>query len=232
MKNMSIDVIEMTPGTYRGWHLSIDIDRTARPLTIRPVSGGTVAFDDTGGTTQEGLLYPGWHGYTSNITFQGPFQITNYTIGQTGLISTAWASQMAFNGFTVRGTTAPTTNGQQAWAAYVSSDGIHRASDLTFDDWDVDNTGTSPTVNGLQLEHAPQADGVTALRWTVKGGRWAFVGRLDATAVDVEGWTISGVAYSSFDSEGPAGIVSNMHVTTSGPPIIDSPMVDGGGNSW
>jgi hypothetical protein len=73
---------------------------------------------------------------------------------------------------------------------------------------------------------------VTALRWTVKGGRWAFVGRLDATAVDVEGWTISGVAYSSFDSEGPAGIVSNMNVTTSGPPIIDSPMVDGGGNTW
>jgi len=232
MKNMSIDVIEMQPGTYRGWHLSFDVDRTARPLTVRPAAGGSVVFDDAGGQTHQGLFYAGWSSYTSHITFQGPFQITNYSIGQTGLVSTAWVADLAFNGFTVRGTTAPSTNGQTAWAVYVSSDGTHRGTNLTFNDWDVDNSGTSPTVNGMQLEHSPQAIGVTALRWTVKGGYWGFVGRADATGVDIEGWTISGTSGPSFDSEGPAGIVKNMHATTSGAPIIQSPMVNGGGNVW
>jgi hypothetical protein len=63
-------------------------------------------------------------------------------------------------------------------------------------------------------------------------GYWAFVGRLDATAVDIEGWTISGTDGPSFDCEGPSGVVRNMHATGSGAPIIESPMVDGGGNVW
>jgi hypothetical protein len=230
MKNMSIDVIEMEPGTYRGWHLFFDIDRTRRPLTVRPAHG-TVTFDNAGGGNPDGLLYPGWHGYTAHITFSGPFVIQNYKIEQTGLISTAWASHMAFNGFTVRGTTAPTTNGETAYAVYVSSDGVHRGSYLTFDNWNVDNTKSDQKVSGLQLYHTPQAIGVTALHWRVTGGHWGFVGRGDATGVKIEYWTISGCIVS-FDSNGPAGIVKYVHASSSGAPTIRSPMVNGGGNTW
>jgi hypothetical protein len=231
MKDMSVDVIEMQPGTYRGWHLWFDIDRTARPLTVRPAAGGTVIFDDAGGQTHQGLFYAGWSGYTSNITFQGPFQITNYSIGQTGLVSTDWAADLAFNGFTVRGTTAPSTNGQTAWAVYVSSDGTHRGTNLTFNDWNVDSSQSDHKVSGLQLYHTPQAIRVTALRWKVTGGYWGFVGRGNATGVTIEGWTITHCIVS-FDSNGPAGVVKNMHASTSGSPTIMRPMVDGGGNVW
>jgi hypothetical protein len=230
MKNMSIDVIEMAPGTYRNWHIEINIDRTARPLTIRPARG-TVTFDGAGSSSHEGLITAGWSGYTSHITFDGPFQITNYKIGQTGLIITDWASYLTFNGFTVRGTTAPSTNGLTAWAVYVSSDGSHHGSHLTFDYWNVDNSASSHKVSGLQLYHTPQATGVTALHWKVTGGYWGFVGRGNATGVKIEGWTISHCVVS-FDSNGPAGIVKDMHASTSGAPTIRKPMVDGGGNVW
>jgi len=238
MKDMSIDVIEMAAGTYFGWHLFFDVDRTARPLTVRPAAGATVIFDDSGGETSDGLFYPGWSSYTSNITFQGPFQVTNYVIGQTGLVSTAWVANLTFNRFVVKGTTAPTTNGQTAWAVYVSSDGTHRGSNLTFNDWNVDNSQSGHKVSGLQIYHTPQAVGISALRWTVTGGFWGIVGRGDATAVVIDGWTIGNTVYP-FDSDsgesgrGPAGTVSNMTSTGSAnAPIITSPMVDGGGNSW
>jgi hypothetical protein len=234
MSDMSIDVIEISGGTYTNWHdVPINVDRTARPLLVEPVPGTTVTWTGNGGSG-DGLFYPGWSGFASHVTFQGPFQILNFSLGQTGLVSTAWASNMTFNGFTVRGTTAPSTNGLTAWAVYISSDGTHRGSNLTFNNWNVDNTSSSTghEVNGMQLYHTPQAAGVTALGWTVKGGYWGFVGRYDATAVDIESWTISGTRGPSFDSEGPAGIVKDMHASTSGSPVIDSPMVDGGGNSW
>lgn len=242
MKDMTVDVIELQAGTYsgqNGWHaLAINVDRTARPLLIRPAAGAAVVWDGAGGQTgTAGLFYVGWSSKTAVIRFDpagtgGSFTITGYSIGQTGLISTAWCEDCQFNGFIVRNTTAPTTNGQTAWALYLSSDGVHRGQRITANDWDVDNTGTSPTVNGMQLEHSPQNDGVTALRWNVKGGRWAFVGRLDATGLDIEGWTISGTSGPAFDSQGPAGVVKNMHATTSGAPIIQAPMVNSGGNIW
>jgi len=233
MKNMSIDVIEMQPGTYRGWHLFFSIDRTARPLTIRPAAGGTVTFDDAGGTTHDGLFYPGWGGYTSHITFQGPFRITNYNIGDTGVIATAWAVDLTFDGFSVSGTLAGSaTNAQNAHVVYISSDGSHRGGNLTFDDWTVNNTASNHRVSALQLYHTPQVHGLTALHWTVTGGYWGFVGRGDATGVDIEGWTISGTSGPAFDSEGPAGIVKNIHASNSGAPEILAPMVNGGGNVW
>jgi hypothetical protein len=230
MKDMSVDVIDMAPGTYHGWHLEFSINRTARPLTIRPARG-TVIFDGTGSSSHEGLITAGWSGYTAHIAFTGPFQINNYTIGQTGLIITDWASYLTFNGFSVRGTKAPSTNGQTAWAVYISSDGTHHGSHLTFDYWNVDSSASGHKVSGMQLYHTPQAAGVTALHWTVTGGFWGFVGRGNATGVTIEYWTIKNCTVS-FDSNGPAGIVKYVHASSSGGPTIRSPMVNGGGNTW
>jgi len=230
MKNMSIDTIEMAPGTYHNWHLDFNVDRTARPLTIKPAHG-TVIFDASGSSSREGPFLAGWGGYTAYVRFQGPFVIQNYTIGQTGLVATDWVNHLTFNGFTVRGTKAPSTNGQTAWAVYISSDGTHHGSNLTFDDWNVDNSTSDHKVSGLQLYHTPQAAGVTALRWRVTGGYWGFVGRGNATGVKIESWTITNCTVS-VDSNGPAGIVENVHAKSSGAPTIRKPMIDGGGNSW
>lgn len=239
--DMAIDVIEMAAGTYSGWHdLAVNVDRTSRPLLVRPAAGAAVIWDGNAGSG-DGLFYPGWSSKCAYITFDpagtgGSFTIQNFALTQTGLISTAYVDHFAANGFRVVNCTAPTTNGQTAWAVYVATDGTHRGNAQTFNDWTFD-TGSDGKVNGLQLYHAPQATGVTALRWKVNQNvstrcRWGFVGRHDATGVVIDGWQIAHTVYP-FDSQGPAGTVSHMTSTDStNPPIIDSPMTDGGGNSW
>ena len=62
MNDMSVDVIEMTAGTYRGWHLGAStgglvVNRAARPLLVRPAPGAAVVWDDTGGTSGDSFLH-------------------------------------------------------------------------------------------------------------------------------------------------------------------------------
>ena len=237
MKDMSIDVIEMQAGTYSGWNLVMNIDRTSRPLIIRPASGATVIFDGTGDGSGDGPFYfgdsySGGNYYASNITFDGSngiFRIQNYSIGATGLVWMQYVHNITMSNFQVRNITGA-AGGMTSHVVYVSTDGIHAPTNLTFDNWDVQLTGQ--LVSALQIYHTPApAQEVTALNWTVSGCHWGFVGRYAATNVNIEGWTISNCAIS-FDSQGPSGTVKNMHATNSGAPIIQSPMVDGGGNVW
>jgi hypothetical protein len=233
MKDMTIDVIEMQSGTYRGWHhLDIDVDRTVRPLLVRPAAGATVTFDDAGGTSNHGLFYLGLGGYTSDIAFDstgtgGIYVIQNYAIRDTALIWGGWQHNIKFAGFRVRDITGA-AGGMTSHVVFVSTDGIHAPSTLEFSDFDIALSGQ--LVSALQIWDTA-AQGVIAKRFTVSGCHWGFVGRSAAIGVEIEGWTISNCAIS-FDSQGPAGIVRQVHATTSGPPIIESPMVDGGGNDW
>jgi hypothetical protein len=237
MKDMSVDVIEMQAGTYSGWNLVMNIDRISSPLIIRPASGATVIFDGTGDGSKDGPFYfgdsyVGGNYYASNITFDGSngiFRIQNYTIGATGLVWMQYVHNITMNNFQVRNITGE-AGGMTSHVIYVSTDGIHAPTNLTFNNWGVQLTGQ--LVSALQIYHTPApAQGVTALNWAVSGCHWGFVGRYAATNVDIEGWTISNCAIS-FDSQGPAGTVKNMHATTSGNPTIQLPMIDGGGNVW
>jgi len=230
MKNMSVDVIEIAPGTYRGWHLWFDIDRTARPLTIRP-AGGTVIFDGAGSSSHQGLFYPGWYHYTSHITFQGPFTVENYALGDTGLVSTAWVSHVAFNGFHTSGITG-LAGGQLSWTVYVSSDGVHSGSNITFDDWTV-GPSANRNVGGLATYHNPNAHGLTALRWTISGASSAIATWGTASGIDIEDWTITGCKYAVSTDGVAAGVLKdNTSTGSTYSVILLSPMVNGPGNSW
>jgi hypothetical protein len=241
---MTIDIIEIgtpnTTTTYSNWENGVwwSTDRSARPLLVRPAPGATVIWNGNG-SSGTGLFYPGWSGKAAFYTFDpagtgGSFHINNFILAETGLVSTAYVQNVTFNGFQTSGTTAPSEDGCTAWAMYVSSDSVHRGKNITANNWIVDNTTSTSGhyVNGFQTEHDPQADGVTVNNWSVKGGYWGLVGRLSTTGLNVSGWTITGTSGPSFDSEGPSGVVKNMHTTNSGAPIIQSPMVDGGGNVW
>jgi hypothetical protein len=233
MKDMTVDVIELQGGTYRGWHVDVGtVDRAARPLTVRPAQGAAVVFDASGDSNPDGLFYFGWNSYASYITFTGPFTVQNYHLGDTGVIWTGYVRNLTFNGFVLRNVTAPySTNPSNAHSLYISSDGTHRGTNIVANDWNVDVSASGHRVTGLHMYHTPQAAGVTALRWTITGCYWGFVGRGDATSVAIDSWSISDCSIS-FDSSGPQGVVRNMRATNSGTPIIKSPMVDGGNNVW
>lgn len=252
--DLTNDVIEMANGTYAWTDVAININRSSRPLIIRPASGATVTFDGTGLGSGTGVFYIGADssnggntGLASYITFAGlvggvqQFVIQNYTIGQTGLIYTQWISHVEISGFKVR-----TCHGIAATShcLYISSDGSHAPDHVIANDWDVDPDAGSRNITGLQLYHPPQVLTFTALRWTINRAFWGFVGRYSATGVTIANWTVtntgkfdssSGNTGIVFDCQGPAGTVSNM--TSTGSPagtnhIVQSPMVEGSGNSW
>jgi hypothetical protein len=243
-RDLSVDVIELQSGTYRGWHLWLNIDRTSNPLTVRPAAGATVVFD--GGGSSDGLMYlgfpstvpPATGGKTAYITFSG-FQITNYDPSSTGIVTTAWVDHVAINNVVVTNIHgAHGTANQTDHVIYVAGDGgysgsvAHQAQALTLNNWNVTSDGS---VNGLHIYHPDGGlpNGITALDWIFRGNgaQWAAIGRPGATNVTIDGWSITGTRVP-VDFEGPSGVVRNTHATSSGSPIILSPMVAGSGNSW
>lgn len=210
----------------------------------RTLTGAQVVFHSTG-PHGDGVFYPGWGGVlTSHITIDavgGGIAFTNYTLSQTGLVSTAWVLDFEVSGIVTHGITAPSTNGQTAWNTYASSDGIaaHNGKDVRFNDWEIHlEDDPAGKVNGHQVYHADgyMVAGYTNLRTRITAlasarPMWGFVLEYDATGVLVADGTVTNCQLP-FDSRGPAGIVRNMSATGCGSPIIRAPMVDGGGNSW
>jgi hypothetical protein len=235
MKDMTIDVIEMRAGIYPSWHLYFDVNRT-RPLLVRPAAGADVVWDGGGGSSGDGVFYAGYHGFTSHIRFDpagtgGSFTIANYSLGQQGLVCTFWVDDVAFNGFYTRGITG-LAGGSLSWTVYVSSDGVHRGSNIRANDWYV-SASANRNVGGLQTYHNPQATNITAFRWRIDGASSAMTLYGDATGIDVEGWTISNSEYAVYSDGVAAGILRNNTSTGSTtPPVIRAPLIDGGGNSW
>ena len=149
--------------------------------SVRPAPGAAVVWDDTGGTSGDSLFYVGsWNGskqVTNYITFDpagtgGSFTVQNYALGQVGLIDTFWVDHVAFNGFHTSGITG-LAGGQLSWTVYVSSDGVHSGSNITFNDWTV-GPSANRNVGGLTTYHDPNAHGVTALRWKISGASSAI----------------------------------------------------------
>jgi hypothetical protein len=212
-------------------------------VLVRPAPGADVVWDDTGGTSGDALFYAGWGpGFapadtvTDFIRFDpagtgGTFTVQNYRLGEQGLISTGWVDNVAFNGFRTHGIggVAP---GWLSWQAYVSSDGVHAASNVTFNDWAV-AASDRRVVGGLQTGHEPQARGVTALRWRITGAKSAMTLFGSVSDLRIEGWLISDCDYAVTSDGKAAGILrGNVSTGSANPPIIRAPLVDAGGNSW
>jgi hypothetical protein len=241
--DQTADVIEMAAGTYRGWHLRFVHSRAKRPLLVRPAPGADVVWDDTGGTSGDALFYVGWGpGFkpaatvTDFITFDpagtgGTFTVQNYHLGEQGLISTAWVDSVAFNGFRTHSIDG-VSPGWLSWHAYVSSDGEHAASNVTFNDWVV-APSDGRVVGGLQTGNEPQASNVTALRWRISGAKSAMTLYGTVTGLRVEDWIISDCEYAVTSDGNSSGVLrGNVSTGSTNEPIIRPPLVDGGGNSW
>lgn len=249
MADMTIDVIEMAAGTYVHWNLWFNIDRTSRPLLIRPAAGAAVVFSGSP-VNGSGLLYPGWISKTAYITFDpagtgGSFEINGYGINSTALVAPAWVDHFAANGFLVRNCTASagaSASPWQQWVVYSSGVvGTGSSNASTFNDWEV-HLEDDPYgyVQGAVVAGYIPTTGVTMLRWKVtasaahKPNYACYAEHVSASVagVDVESWTITNCNFPFTANAGVAGTVKNMTSTGCGAPSIGSPFVDGGGNSW
>jgi hypothetical protein len=235
VRDKSVDVIEIEAGTYRNWHVYIDVDRV-RPLLVRPAPGAAVIWDGSTSRSGDGLFYFGYRALTSNITFDpagtgGTFTIQNYDLGQQGLIDTFWVDQVALNGFRTKGISG-LQGGSLSWTVYVSSDGLHRGRNITVNDWRV-AASAGRTVGGLQTYHNPQAAGIRAYQWQINAASSAMTLYGDATGIDIQDWLISNCDYAVVSDGNAAGVLRNNTSTGStSPPVIRGSLVNGTGNSW
>jgi hypothetical protein len=250
--NMNIDIVEFTAGTYSNIRMDIkNINRSTRPLTLRPAAGAAVVFDGGGGGIQSGFLRYGSNqgptptSVTSYFTWDttgtgGSFTIQNYSIGSDGIINIAWVDHIILNGFTLTGNT-----GTPAFShsLYFNSDGVHRGQNVTANNWTI--TGDAgKTLTGFQTYHNPNFTNVTCRNWTVTLlNRWAFIDG-DAQNVLVDGWNGTSCTHSIDCVNQPGtgdtatGTVSNSNGHTSCGGVVQgadtwlsSLITNGGGNT-
>lgn len=216
---MTCDVIELAAGTYHNWHLrhGLDVDRSSRPLWVRPAPGAAVVWDNAGeGGDATGLAYFGFDHYTSDITFYaagtgGSFTIQNYDIGDTGIVATAYANNIVFNDVTVRNCNGRITTSSHC--VYVSTDHVHRGSNLYFDNWDVDVT--NHVINAMQTFGSPNADGIHFRNWAVRGTNRVAYYWGDGTGLDVAGITVENVNIVFDVQQTVTGHIENYKVISS-----------------
>jgi hypothetical protein len=229
LADMSIDVLELAAGTYVWSSVYINVDRTARPLIVRPAAGAAVAFKSSSG----GLFYFGLGGTAKYLDFEfAGVTFDGYSLGSTGLVWMGNADHITFNGPTVQNCVA-TGDPINSWALYLSVDAGLSPTNIVADDWTV--KGMSRTVSALQVGHPPSTLGhVYARRWTVDSVSYAVYAYGTATDLQLDGWTVTNSVradrpYTVFFGAACFGTFSNMNVGTGGMESQGG-MVRGSGN--
>lgn len=143
--NMSIDVIELTSGTYTWQDVHIDVDRTARPLTIRPALGATCNF--VGPATTTGIILsfghvtmakyitldgrPGGTGTGSGLIFK------DLELAQSGVIEVRGSDHLTFQYLTfqnlARDYAVSGTGEHKSYCFYISGAGAGNNDNLVLD---------------------------------------------------------------------------------------------------
>jgi hypothetical protein len=231
----TIDILELAPGTYHFARTVIDVDRTARPLIIRPAAGARVVFagDAAGG----GQFYFGQGGVAAYLDFEfAGVTFDGYAPCDTGLVWLGNANHITFDGPTVRNAATCAGPGPiDSWALYLSVDGGVSPSDVVADDWTV--IGADHNFSALQVGHPPSSEAhISARRWNVSGVAYSVYAYGTVTDLILDGWTIANSVvadrpYTLYFGPGVSGTYSNMHATGSGGIESKGAMTDGGGNS-
>jgi hypothetical protein len=228
--NMSIDVIELTSGTYHlGDAVYFDVDRTSRPLTIRPASGATVTFTGSGDATASGQFYFGLHTKTRWITMTG-FTFDSYLLAQAGIFEVRQSDHVTIDDMTIRNITRYTAYSDKAyktWACYISVSN----SNFSADGWTM--IGSGRNWSGIQIDSGTSASSIHLTNMSVNHLDYAFYEDVPTTDLLLDGWSINDTGESdvSVSFHLAHGIYKNLHGTASyGVHVNSSWMISGGGN--
>jgi hypothetical protein len=237
MADMTIDAIELTAGTFTlGSCTHVNIDRTARPLTVRPAAGASVVLEGGLYASQRGAFQFGDGGGSAKYITMQDLILDGYTLDSTGIFWLGNADHITLPRMTVRNSTGIAG---QSWALYVSYDGSVSASNVVANGWIVD--GGARTIGGAGLGHDSSPEPVANVQlhdWDIANAAYSVYSSHPCTGVDIDGWTIAHTGLTTYAyistllANGCGGTIKNCHATDSGELILEAPMVDGGGNSW
>lgn len=143
-QDMNIDVIELASGNYTWQAVDINVDRTARPLTIRPAAGATVNF--VGPITTDGTCIKlGNSVRTKYVTFDGraggigatsSMIFKDMSISQAGVFEPRGTNFCTFKYLTFQNISRDTAFSDQpykTWAFYISGAGTGSNDELVVD---------------------------------------------------------------------------------------------------
>lgn len=233
MADMSYDAIEIETGTYHWASSDINIDRTSRPLTVRPASGATVVFD--GDAASGGQFYFGLGGVARFIYLElADVVFTDYTLGDTGIIWLGNAKDMHVNGPTIEDVTVVGTGPADSWALYLSIDDGESPERIVANGWTVN--GVAQNFSACQVGHPPSVmDDIEIRDWTVDSVSISLYAYGTVTNLLMDGWVITNSIRDDrpstvFFGDDVSGTYSNNSSDLGDLEQVGG-MTDGGGNS-
>lgn len=229
--DMTVDAIELTAGTYKlGTAVYFDVDRTAKPLTIRPAAGASVTFTGSGDPTASGQFFFGLNRPSKYVTMQG-FGFTGYLLAQAGIFEFRQTDHVTVKGIDIAGITRYTAYSDKAyktWAAYISMVNTN----LVLDGWTM--AGVNRDWSGIQIDSGTSAAHIALTNIIMANLDYAFYEDVPTTDLTLDGWKVTncgegGVAISFHQAQ---GVYRNVALVGSG--VISphsSQMSSGGGNT-
>lgn len=237
----TVDVIELAAGTYSWDGVQINVDRTSRPLMIRPASGATVTFVGSG-SASGGVFFFGYSSPTKWITMDG-FTFDGITLGQAGVFEIRSSDHLTLKNMTFKNLKRGGNSDKpyKSWVAYVSmGSGIRNNDHLLLDNWTMLAPTVSRDVSAIQIASSSLTNGsIRITNMSLVDYAYAFYGEVPTTDLVLDGWTLTNVgnhttpASVRFTADPISGTYRNIHATGSDRVLNDSTgvMVDSGGNS-
>jgi hypothetical protein len=206
---MSVDVIDLSGNVFRWEKTLIDVDRTARPLTI---TGGTFTGP---GVTSEGIFFLGMNAYTANVTLVGQ-TYDGVTLASSGAIEVRSGDRLTIRDQTFRNLRRDpywSPNPYNSWGIYIS--GANRViRDLLIDVATFERPPVNRDLSAIQIDSSSLSHGAVTIRnVTMTGYAFAFYENVTTNPLTLDTWSItdtsrSGVAVSFHKATGTYRAIS------------------------
>lgn len=241
--DMSIDAIEIAGGTYTWDDVEIDIDRSARPLAIRPRAGETVTFVGNG-STSSGTFFFGLNSTTKWITMSG-FTFDGIALAQAGVFELRSGDYISLLDMTFKNLTrdhAVVGSAEyKSWCLYMSmGSGVRNLDHIVIDGWDCQSPVVNRDMSCMVVGSSTLQNGsISITNLTLDGYHHGLYVDVDTTNLTLDTWAMNDTGRSSvpssiqFTAKDINGTYRNI-VATASDPLLDNStgtMVDGGGNS-
>ena len=250
--DMTIDVIELTSGTYTWQDVHIDVDRTSRPLTIRPALGATCNF--VGPATTTGIILsfghvsiakyitldgrPGGTGDGSGLIFK------DLELAQSGVIEVRGSDYLTFQYLTfqnlARDYGVSGTAEYKSYCFYISGAGAGNNDHLLLDNCWFKSPAVYRDISCLQIASSGSHGNVTMSNVReMTDYHYSLSVDVPVSNLILSNWVMddcgrtAAAASIRFFPVSVNGSYTNIDATASEPLRDDSTgtMTDGGGNS-
>jgi hypothetical protein len=243
--DMSLDAIELAAGPYSWQDVRINVDRTARPLTIRPVAGAVVNF--VGPATTSGKLFIlGSTSLAKYVTFDGSpgaMVFRDFALAQSGVFEPMGTDHCTFKSLTFQNIARDAAYSDQpykSWCFYISGAGAGGNDHLLIDNCAFKAPAASRGISAIQIASSGSHGEITITNVTeMTNYDYALYAERPISALTLDAWTMTNTgnhptpASIRFTAASVNGTYRNIHATSSDPLVNASTgtMANGGGNT-